>query len=278
MQEINNDAVAEHYSPGQLLASIERGILAAGKTTESVTLEDLAVVDEFHIGGRGATKQLLDQLNLGADSRVLDIGCGLGGSARFMAAEYGCHCTGVDLTAEFVGAGSAMCKWVGLDQRVELLQGNALDTGLDADSFDAVSLLHVGMNIADKGALFAEAYRLLRPGGKLAIYDIMRLQDTDFTYPVPWASSVSTCAAAKPQVYLEALKTAGFKLVSQRERMDVAQAFFALLKSNAAAGNSPPPLGLHLVMGATTPQKVANLVANVSEGRAVPVEMIARKP
>jgi len=277
MQTINTEAVADHYSPGHLLASIEQGILDSGKTTAQVTLGDLAVVDEFHVGGRAATKALLDPLNLSADSKVLDIGCGLGGSARFMADEYGCHCTGMDLTAEFIEAGSAMCEWVGLDQQVKLLQGNALDTGLNSESFDAVSLLHVGMNIADKKTLFAEAYRLLRPGGSIAIYDVVRLQDSAFAYPVPWATSSSTCAAAKPQAYLEALDAAGFLLVSQRERMDVAEAFFTKLQNNAAAGKGPPPLGLHLVMGKTTPDKVANLVKNVSNGLAVPVEMIARK-
>ena len=126
-------------------------------------VEDLAPVDEFHIGGRVATKEFLDQLEITADDRVLDIGCGLGGASRFTAQEYGCRVTGIDLTDEYVRTGEVLCAWVGLGHRVTLEQGDATATPYADGEFAKAYMLHVGMNIADKDALATELYRILRP-------------------------------------------------------------------------------------------------------------------
>ena len=109
--------VAIHYDNGGLLAAIEAGAAALGKTPDSISVDDLGPVDEFHIGGRQASEDLLSQLALSAQQEVLDIGCGLGGSARFVASRYGSRVTGIDLTAEFVATGNMLCRWVGLADR-----------------------------------------------------------------------------------------------------------------------------------------------------------------
>ena len=205
MNNIDNDAVADHYGSGQLIEAIRSGITALGKSTSSVTIDDLAPVDEFHIGGRPATKALLDQINLMPDDLVLDIGCGLGGTSRYIATTHDCVVRGIDLTPEYVSAGNEICKWLGLRDLIRLQQGDALSTGFDNEEFDAACMLHVGMNIADKEALFAEIGRVLRPGGQLAVYDIMKRDDQPLQYPVPWASNSKTCAIAPPRQYRDGL-------------------------------------------------------------------------
>lgn len=156
--------VADHYARGDLIGAIREGLARIGKSESTVTAEDLAPVDEFHIGGRAATEELARQLALAAEDRVLDIGCGLSGPARQIAVNYGCHVTGIDLTRDYVDAGNVLSGWLHLEERVSLHQGNALALPFADASFAAAYMLHVGMNVGDKPALFAEAARVLRPG------------------------------------------------------------------------------------------------------------------
>ncbi len=270
--------VAAHYTHGGLLAAIEAGIAALGRAPEEMSVDDLGPVDEFHIGGRQASEDLLSQLALTDRHDVLDIGCGLGGGARFVASRYGSRVTGIDLTAEFVAAGNALCAWVGLADRVTLDHGSALDLPYAEDSFDAGYMLHVGMNIADKAALMAAAHRVLRPGGVFAVYDIMLNGAGDVTFPMPWASDSGTSALAPPDDYRLALDAAGFEIVAERNRHDFALDFFDRLRARLAVTAGPPPLGLHIVMGADAAAKLGNMIDNVAAGRIAPVELIARKP
>ncbi len=108
-------SVSEHYSHGRLVAAICEGLAALGKTPDTVTIDDLAAVDEFHIGGRQATEDFIGQLGLAADHRVLDVGCGIGGPARFVAERFGCRVGGIDLTPEYVETARTLCEWVGFE-------------------------------------------------------------------------------------------------------------------------------------------------------------------
>jgi len=272
------DVVASHYGRGDLLQMISTGVENLGKTPESVTIEDLAPVDEFHIGGALATRSFLERVALEAEDHVLDIGCGLGGTSRFAAETYGCRVTGMDLTREYVETGRVLCSWVGLDHHVDLVQGNALATDFSASTFDKAFMLHVGMNIADKRALAAEAWRVLKPGGVLGIYDVMRVGNEELTLPVPWATVASASSVASPDEYKNALAGAGFVLSSERNRRDFALQFFERLREAAAGADGPPPLGLHILMGGDASTKVRNMIENISQSRVAPVELIAKKP
>jgi len=181
--------VADHYARGDLVTAIRDGLARLGKSESTVTAEDLAPVDEFHIGGRAATAELARQLALAAGDRVLDIGCGLGGPARQIAAAYGCHVTGIDLTRDYVDAGNVLSAWLRLKERVSLQLGNALALPFADALFTAAYMLHVGMNIVDKRALFAEAARVLRPGAHFGVFDVMSTGDGAMAYPLPWAST-----------------------------------------------------------------------------------------
>ena len=269
--------VSRHYTHGSLIEAISSGLTSLGKTEDTITVDDLAPVDEFHIGGRRASEEFLGQLGLSAQSHILDVGCGLGGAARFVAGRYGSRVTGIDLTSEYVETGNTLCKWVGLDKRISLQQGSALAMPFPDSQFDGAYMLHVGMNIEDKEKLAAEVARVLRAGSLFGIYDVMRTAPGDLAYPVPWAVTADLSAVAEPERYKKALEGAGFVITAERNRRDFALAFFADLRAKTAAAGGPPPLGLHILMGMSTPEKVQNSIDNVSKGRIAPVELIARK-
>ena len=269
--------ISAHYTHGDLVAAIRGGIEKLGKTIDNVTVDDLAPVDEFHVGGRQASEHFLDQLDLTGGKHILDVGCGLGGPARFAAGRYHCRVDGIDLTSEYVETGQLICKWVGLADRISLHQGSALSMPFDDGAFDGAYMLHVGMNIEDKAKLCAEVGRVLRPGAKFGIYDIMKTGDGELTFPVPWATTAASSAVASPGQYRSALQAAGFEVTTELNRRDFAVAFFDQLRARTMAAGGPPPLGLHVLMGRNAPDKIQNMIRNIADGRIAPVELIARK-
>jgi ubiquinone/menaquinone biosynthesis C-methylase UbiE len=269
--------VSDHYTHGDLVAAIRSGIESLGKAINSVTVNDLAPVDEFHIGGRQASEDFLGQLDLSPNKHVLDVGCGLGGAARFVTSRYSCRVTGIDLTPEYVKTGNTLCKWVGLDKNISLHQGSALAMPFAERAFDGAYMLHVGMNIDDKAKLCSEVFRVLRSNALFGIYDVMRIDDGELTYPVPWATTAASSAVATPAQYRAALQATGFSVVAERNRRDFALAFFDRLRARTTVAGGPPALGLHILMGQNTPEKVQNMIENISNRRIAPVEVIARK-
>lgn len=269
--------VSAHYEHGHLLEAIELALGKADKSRETVTVADLAPVDEFHIGGRTATEDLLGQLDLTESSHALDVGCGLGGAARFTASSYGSRVWGIDLTAEYVSTGKALCQWVGLDRLISLHQGSALSMPFEDASFDGGYMIHVGMNIEDKTQLFTEIARVLRPGATFGIYDIMRCSPGQLAFPVPWAASESTNHLGSPEEYRHSLQEAGLDVERERDRHDFAVEFFRAIKAKNEATGGPEPLGLHTLMQASTAEKIGNMIENIAAGYVSPFELIARK-
>lgn len=273
----NDKAVSDHYQHGDLLNAIHAALAELGKTADSVTIEDLAPVDEFHIGGRRATAHFLGQLDFSAHDHLLDVGCGLGGAARYVADTYKSRVTGIDLTPEFIETGNALCNQVGLDQQITLQQGSALDLPFQNETFDGGYMLHVGMNIADKGQLFAEISRVLRPGATFGVYDIMRIKEGELVYPVPWAAGPGTSHLATPEQYKQALLAAGFVISCENNRREFALEFFQEMKAKNEAGDGPPPLGLHTLMKESTALKIQNVVSSLVADYIAPVEIVAQK-
>ncbi len=273
----NDRAVSEHYLHGNLLKAIQAAIPRLGKTIDSITIEDLAPVDEFHIGGRQATEHFVGQLNISEQDHILDVGCGLGGAARYVANRYNNHVTGIDLTEEYIETGNALCAWVKLDQHISLHQGSALSMPFQDETFDGAYMMHVGMNIDDKARLFNEIYRVLRPGACFGVYDVMRDKHGELTYPVPWATEKSTSNLAAPEQYKHALENAGFVVSKENNRRDFAVDFFKRLAEKVAADGGLPALGLHTLMQQSTAVKIKNMIENITAEYIAPVEIIAYK-
>jgi ubiquinone/menaquinone biosynthesis C-methylase UbiE len=274
---MDND-IADHYAHGSLLEAIQDAITQLGKTIDSVTIEDLAPVDEFHIGGRQATERFLAQLDFSEPGHVLDVGCGLGGAARFVADKSNNQVTGIDLTHEYIETGNVLCTWVGLGERITLQQGSALSLPFEQESFDGAYMMHVGMNIDSKAELFTEIHRVLRPQTSFGVYDVMRNNDGELTYPVPWATDSSMSKLSTPEQYEKALSDAGFEILKINNRRDFALDFFKQLRAKTEARGGPPPLGLHTLMQETTTEKIGNMVDNISRDCIAPVEVICRTP
>ncbi len=272
-----DQSVSEHYTHGELLGAIQSAVAKLGKTIESVSIDDLAPVDEFHIGGRLATNNLLDQLNFSDSDHILDVGCGLGGASRYIASKFNNRVTGIDLTQEYIEVGKELSAWVGLDKQVSLYQGSALAMPFEDEAFDGAVMMHVGMNIDDKARLFAEVYRVLRPGACFGVYDIMQINNGDLAYPVPWATDDTTSKLATPDHYEQALADAGFKVGTHNTRRDFALGFFKQLSAKTEANGGPPPLGLHLLMQQSTVVKFKNMVDNITADLIAPVEIIVQK-
>jgi ubiquinone/menaquinone biosynthesis C-methylase UbiE len=273
----NDKDVSEHYAHGKLLGAIQASVTKLGKTIDTITIQDLAAVDEFHIGGRLATDNLLDQLNFSEQDHILDVGCGLGGVSRFVANKCNNRVTGIDLTQEYIDVGKVLCAWVGLEKQVSLHQGSALSMPFENATFDGALMLHVGMNIEDKARLFSEVYRLLRPGSLFAVYDVMRVNDGELTYPVPWATENSTCWISTPGQYEQALTNAGFKVSSENNRRDFALDLFEKMRAKKETIKGPPPLGLHTLMQGNTAAMVKNMIKSIAVGLIAPFEFIAIK-
>ncbi len=271
-----NDQVADHYSgSGGLAEAIAERLRAAGKDPGALKPRDLAGVDEFHIRGRKATLELAERMKLSDTSRVLDIGSGLGGPARTLAEAYGCHVTGVDLTPAFCAAAEAMSGWVGLGNRVAFRQGDATDLPFDDDRFDAAMTIHVAMNIPAKDRVYAEARRVVKPGGIFAVYDVLQGEGGEVLFPVPWARepSISHLAAADEMGAL--LADAGFAILDVRDSTAESQAWFEAMTARLAQ-SGPPPVTFQTFLGGDFPEMVRNQVRNLAERRIRTVSYICR--
>jgi ubiquinone/menaquinone biosynthesis C-methylase UbiE len=269
-------SVAQHYTHGSLEGAIFGALAASGKDLDHLAPAD-APVDEFHIGGRQATTEFAAELEIEPGLHLLDIGSGLGGASRYFAHECRCRVTAIDLTQEYVRAAEALAKRVGLENQISYQHGSALALPFAPRSFDGAYMLHVGMNIQDKARLFAEVQRVLKPGGIFGIYDVMRESgEGDLSFPVPWASSPDTSFVESAVTYRCLLESAGLAVQKERSRREFAVEFFRQMRARAAQGGGPPPLGLHILMGTSAPQKVANMIDNLERGLIAPTEIISR--
>lgn len=276
MAQKTEDRVARHYGQDDLERTILDALAASGKDVGDLTPEDLTPVDEFHTGGREATVALAEQAGFAAGQHLLDVGCGIGGPSRFFARECSCRVTGIDLTEDYVRTAEALSRRVGLAGQVSYRQASALALPFADATFDGAYMIHVGMNVEDKAALFAGLRRILKQGGTLALFEVMRAADGELSYPVPWAASSETSFVASAAEYRLGLRAAGFEIVKERDRSDFAARFFAEVMARAAAAGRPPPLGTHILMKDDAARKLANVVANIENGLIAPTELICQ--
>jgi SAM-dependent methyltransferase len=269
--------IAAHYTTGSLLERIRAGLMELGVNPDDLKPQDLKPVDEFHTGGAEATDALLNRLEITPDTRVLDIGSGIGGTARVIASRHAARVTGVDLTPLFVETATELSRMVGLGGRTDFIVGSATNLPVGDAAFDLALTMHVGMNVPDKLDLFREAHRALAPQGVFAVYDVMRGPNgVALKFPVPWSTEPATSFVESEEEYVDSATAAGFGLLWRRDRTEFARTYFDKVNRIIAERGGPPPLGIHLLMGETAGVKIENYVAMLDDGRIRPVEMIFR--
>lgn len=268
------DPVTAHYARGDIARTLMAAVRAGLADGETLGVGHLAPVDEFHIGGIEATRRFVPMLGLEQGMQVLDIGSGIGGTARFIAQETGAQVTGIDLTPEFVAAAVALSAATDSAGRTRFVCAGALDLPFGDASFDGAVTFHVAMNIADKAGLYREAARVLRPGAVLGIYDVLAGPGAGpFVFPVPWAASRETSWLAMPETMRCLLDAAGFDIVHAQDRHAHAVAFLARLAARAG----PQRPGLHLLIGEGYAERMAGLAANLAAHRCSPWEFVCRR-
>jgi SAM-dependent methyltransferase len=270
-------SVAEHYTVPDLERQILDGLRAAGKDIENLAVDDLAPVDEFHIRGRVATEELAGLAKLAAGQELLDVGCGLGGTCRYLASSFGCRAVGIDLTEVYCRIAESLSARVGLSDVTSFQQASALELPFDDGRFDVVWTEHVQMNIADKAAFYGELARVLKPGGQLAFHDIFAGPDGGLEFPVPWAADASISHLVDALSVAEILEDLGLERVHWNDRTVESAAFFTTVLGRVR-DEGWMPLGLHLLMGDTAATKFENVLRNLEGDRVRVVQAVYTRP
>jgi sarcosine/dimethylglycine N-methyltransferase len=254
--------VEKHYASEGITTRVLAAIRAASGPDVAITPDTLAPIDQFHGKGVVATEELAGALQPKPGDHVLDIGCGIGGPARWIAAKYGCRVTGVDLTAEFCEAARELNSLTGLAHRIQILHGSALSLPLPDDSCDHAYSQAVLMNISDKRSVFREALRVLRPGGSLALSLAGVGSAGEPSYPLPWARTPDISFLIAPDELRGDLLAAGFQIALLH---DTAADMAPVLRQLETEGL--PPLGEHVVTGENTKEWRINAIRGQAEGR-----------
>lgn len=271
-------SVSTNYTPGDLAEKILAGLRATGKDPDALTPEDLTPVDQFHMGGARATRELIQRAGLREGMRVLDVGGGLGGPARTLAAETGCTVTVLDLTEEYCAVGEMLTARTGLGDRVTFQHGNALDMPFPDGTFDAVWTQHSTMNIEDKERLYTEIYRVLRPGGRLAMHEVMAGPVQPIHYPVPWARDATISFLRPPESVRALLVATGFtEIVWVDVTAPALAAFREAVARSASAPGDGTPFGLNLLLD-NFATRGRNQVRNLTENRVAAIQGVFARP
>lgn len=266
-----------HYSQGGLLARLEASLREDGVDPASPTLEELAPYDHFHGRGLEATEDMANRLPVSAEDRILDIGSGLGGPARYMARRFGCRVSGIDLTAEFCEVARLLAARLGLADSVSFDEGDALAMPFEDGAFDGAYSMNVSMNIADKRAFYREVRRVLRPGGWLCLSEVAQGPGGEPEYPLPWAATASSSFLATPEDTRADLEASGFRVESLRDTSREARDFAARSRAIVEAGGKPPHRAVMLALGERAREAAANTGRAAKERRTLPVELLCRK-
>jgi sarcosine/dimethylglycine N-methyltransferase len=254
--------VRDHYRATGLTGRLKTALLSLGPEDRHLTPQELANLDQFHTRGLAATVELGKLAGLTAGMSVLDVGSGVGGPARFLAATCGCRVTGIDLSEPFVGAARYLTGRTGQGGQVSFETASALELPFESGRFDVVLLQHVAMNIADRPRLYREIRRVLKPGGRLATFDVV-LTGGEPHYPVPWARTPATSFLLTEAATRAAIEPAGFRTLAWHDDTEAAKAWIAQLR----ASGPPPSPNLGVVMGPDFAELAANLGRNLMEGR-----------
>ena len=266
------------YESADLMARMHKALEKAGLAEKQVSIDELAPLDQFHSRGLAATQEIAESLPITSATKVLDVGSGLGGPARYLAARYGCSVRGIDMTQSYVEVANYLAERTGLNNLVQFDCANALALPFPDASFDLVWTQHVAMNILDRAGLYREIFRVLTQDGRLAIYDVLAGPTGPVHFPVPWSTLPETSFLMTPTAMQKLIHDQGFKTLSWRERTEEGIAWFAEIQKRMRDESAvPSPLGLNIAVGPDFAFRAGNLGRSLIEGRALLVEAIFQR-
>ena len=269
--------ITGHYSSGELLQRLSAVLTDDGADPQAPTIAAMAPYDQFHGRGMEATEELAGLLDAASGDHVLDVGCGIGGPARYMADRFGCKVTGIDLTPEFCDAARHVTGLMGLDGRVDFKQGDATAMPFEAASFDKAYSMNVSMNIADKAGFYGEIGRVLKPGGRLILSEIAQGPGGEVDYPTPWARTAASSFLATPEETRAGLEACGFTIEQVRDTSEDVLEFGARSRALVDAGKKPLHRAVQLFHGDLASESMGNTSRGVVEKRLIPIEILCRK-
>jgi ubiquinone/menaquinone biosynthesis C-methylase UbiE len=269
--------IVEHYAKSGLLGRLEAALRADGADPSHPTIDALAPYDHFHGRGLEATEDMAALVTVRPTYKLLDVGSGLGGPARWFSKRFGCRVTGIDLTPEFCEVAAELTRLLGLERRVHFLVGNALAMPFDNGTFEGAYSMFVSMNIADKAQLYREINRVLKSGGWLVLSEIARGEAGDVTYPMPWAATAAESFLSTTDITRKELVSAGFEVKQIKNDLQRTVDFGARSQAMIARGEKPPYRANALIHGDFAAATLANVGRAYKDGSLVPIEVVARK-
>ena len=270
-------AISDHWGQGDVYARIVAALEKMGKRMDALTIEDLAPGDHFHARGLVATAELADRLAVKPGQHILDIGCGLGGPARYMAKRFACKASGIDITPPFVAAANKLSALLRMEDQVKVELGDGQRLPYPDATFDAAYTQHVTMNVADRAKFFAEAFRVLKPGAFFALTEHGLGAKGEPHHPVPWSADGSGAYLIPPAQTRAFVERAGFRDIVIEDTGSKYLAGYRMAIEKAEKGTLLP-LGTHLLMGEAAWEKTRNSARNIEEGRTHPIQLFCRKP
>ena len=263
------------YATANLGERIVAALKDAGIPPEKWTPEILGPADQIHGGGLQQTQVHAALVSITSDMHLLDIGCGIGGPARYFATEFGCRVTGIDLTDEYIEAASLLTKKIGLSDRVAFDCGDATALPYDDASFDMAWALNVTMNIEDRAGFYAGVHRVLKPGGRFCISEIGQGPGGEPYYPLTWAADPAYSFLLPPEDMRTLLESSGFRVVEWID--ETARRKASTDGRPAETAPVETPLTIEITRGADYPDRRKNSGRSTKEGRLTNVMLVAER-
>ncbi|NIX76658.1 class I SAM-dependent methyltransferase [Microvirga terricola] len=270
------DDIRANYASPDIVERVHAAVSKIARMAGQLTADMLYPFDQIHVRELAATREHVERLHLEKGMQVVDVGCGIGGPARYIAMSHDVHVTGVDPVPEFIAAARDLTRRCGLEDRIVFQEADALAMPFGDNSFDAALCLYMAMNIADKGRLCREIHRVLKPGGRVVWSEIVLGPVGPARFPLPWASTPSASFLVPGQVLRQIVSKNGLRIVSWS---DETERFVSRPVNGGSAGSvsaSLLPTGHRLVMGAEQSQS-QNLLMNMMEGRLLSILIEAQK-
>lgn len=260
---ILSSEIEQHYHQPELYNQIIRKLTIKGFDINNLSQKDIAGVDEFHVRGEEISRELAKIAKLN-NSKLLDIGCGIGGPCRLLAGEFNCITTGVDLSKEYIKTATALSKLVGLNNCTNFIQGNATNLPFEDNKFDVVWTQHLLVNISNRDKLYSEIDRVLNKNGTFIYYDVFKKGNINVKYPMPWAEESKISFIEPTSEMASTLSTLGFKKIHTTDQTEIGIQFFEKLLHRISKYGIPK-LGLSILMGESFINKITNFLSALKE-------------